>query len=183
MNKTSRSIYNPVQKDTVVFLETLAETAGNYTAVEVDLAPGGGNGLHYHKTYAERFECLEGEWSIQLRKKVFTLKTGEIATAEKVVLHRFFNASAKQCRFKVTISPGCRGFEETLQIAYGLARDGRTNKQGLPSRLSHMALLLTLSESNLPGWQSVLEKGLRLVSKRAVKNGIADQLRKEYVKI
>ena len=51
-----RKIYNPIQKDQVVFLKTAADTNGACTLVEVTLADGGGVGLHYHKTYAEKFE-------------------------------------------------------------------------------------------------------------------------------
>ncbi len=46
----SRKIYNPIQQDCVTFLKTSAETDGEYTLVEVELADGGG--LHYHKTYS-----------------------------------------------------------------------------------------------------------------------------------
>ena len=51
-----RTIYNPIQKDTVTFLKTHADTNGACTLVEVELADGGGVGLHYHKTYSEAFE-------------------------------------------------------------------------------------------------------------------------------
>lgn len=180
---TSRTIYNPIQKDYVTFLETVEESNGKHTVVDVVLAAGGGNGIHYHKIYEERFECLEGELKVQTGKIIHTLNPGNVVTAKPNDLHRFFNDSEKPCRFKVIISPGCRGFEETLQIAYGLARDGYFNKKGLPAKLDHMAILLALSESNLPGWQSVLEKGLRWVSKRADKKGLIDELRKQYVSI
>jgi quercetin dioxygenase-like cupin family protein len=180
---SSRSIYNPYQKDTVLFLETFNETGGRYTLVEVEMAAGGGNGLHYHNTYAETFECFSGELKIQVGKNIHTLQPGESATAHPHQLHRFFNDSDKACKFKVTITPGCKGFEETLQIAYGLARDGRVNSKGMPTKLSHLGLLLVLSESKLPGWQGVIEKVFRLVGKRALKNGIADELRKQYVTI
>ena len=59
--ENERRIHNQVQKDTVTFLKTSADTNGEYTLVEVELADGGGVGLHYHKTYSEKFECLEGE--------------------------------------------------------------------------------------------------------------------------
>ena len=112
------------------------------------------------------------------------MKVGDEAiTAEANVLHRFFNASKIPCRFSVTISPGCRGFEESLQIAYGLARDGKTNNKGLPKKFSHVAVLLLLSESKLTGWRAVLEKLLLSAGKKAVKNGVADELRKAYVSI
>src|SRR5437868_11663859 len=138
-----RFIYNPVQKDTVNFLQTVAETNGHYTLIEVDLAAGGGVGLHYHKSYDETFECMEGELTVRLGKEIHKLRNGsKSVTAEPPVLHRFFNSSEKPCRFRVKISPGARGLEESLQIAYGLARDGRTNSKGLPKKYSHLALLL-----------------------------------------
>jgi quercetin dioxygenase-like cupin family protein len=179
----ARTIYNPYQKDYVTFLQTVNESNGKQTVVDVSMAAGGGNGIHYHKTYEERFECLEGELKVQTGKIVHVLKPGDVIVAKPYDLHRFFNDSEASCRFRVTISPGCRGFEETLQIAYGLARDGRVNKKGMPAKLDHMAILLSLSESSLPGWQSILEKGLRWVGKKAEKRGVVDQLRAQYVTI
>ena len=63
-----RKIYNPIQKGTVSFLKTSSETNGQCTLVEVELADCGGVGLHYHKTYSESFECVEGEVQVQLGK-------------------------------------------------------------------------------------------------------------------
>lgn len=61
MSMKERTIYNPLQKDYVRFIKLGNETNGASTLVEVELANGGGVGLHYHKTYAETFTCLEGE--------------------------------------------------------------------------------------------------------------------------
>jgi quercetin dioxygenase-like cupin family protein len=68
-----RIIYNPIQKDQVTFLKTSGDTNGAYTLVEVELADGGGVGLHYHKTYSETFDCIEGELQVQLGKKTYSL--------------------------------------------------------------------------------------------------------------
>ncbi|WP_295796669.1 hypothetical protein [Mucilaginibacter sp.] len=65
---SERKIYNPVQKDYVTFLKTSAETNGEYTLVEVELADGGGVGLRYHKTYSEKFDCVQGEVQIGARQ-------------------------------------------------------------------------------------------------------------------
>ena len=54
----SRRIYNPIQKDPVTFLKTAGETGGEYTLVEVELSSKGGVGLHYHKTYSEKFDSF-----------------------------------------------------------------------------------------------------------------------------
>jgi len=184
MNDLSRAVYNPVQKDTAFFIETIAESNGAHTIINVEVAPGGGVGLHYHKTYSETFSCLQGELELQLGKKMLTLKPGDApVTAGNNTLHRFFNTSDKPCLFQVLISPGSRGFEECIQIAYGLARDGRTNKTGTPVNIDHLAVLLLLGEMKLPGWQGVFEKVLLWIGRRADKKGVTEQLRKQYVTI
>jgi len=182
MVQSQRVIYNPVQKDTVTFLKTVQETRGANTLIEVELSAGGGVGLHYHKAYTETFECLEGELSVQSGKEIRVLKPGDRpATINVNVLHRFFNTSVQSCRFLVTISPGSRGFEESLQIAYGLARDGKTNAKGIPAKFEHLGVLLALSESKLPGWQGMIERVLLWAGRRADKKGVTAALRKEYV--
>jgi quercetin dioxygenase-like cupin family protein len=177
-----RKIYNPIQKDTVVFLKTHSDTGGEYTLVEVELANGGGVGLHYHKTYSEKFTCLDGEVQVQLEKKVTSLHPGEIATANPMVNHLFRNRSGKTCRFQVELRPASRGFEESLQIGYGLASDGLCKKNGFPKDKLALAWLFDISESNLPGWMSIFEFILRRQAKKAVKKGIDERLKNAYVK-
>ena len=92
----TRVIENPLIKDRVTFLETAAETNGKFTLVQVELAPDGGNELHYHKTFDETFTVVEGVLGIQLGKEIFHLKKGESATAPVGSLHRFFNPSATE---------------------------------------------------------------------------------------
>jgi len=177
-----RRIYNPVQKDYVTFIETSGDTNGARTVVEVELAPGGGVGLHFHKTYIEKFEVAEGELKVQLGKTVHALCAGQSATAEREVHHRFFSESKDVCKFRVTLEPASRGFEESLQIGYGLARDGKCNSKGMPKDPLTLAWLFSISESNLPGWRSVFEFLLRAQAKKALKKGIDKELREKYVK-
>ena len=178
-----RSFYNPIQKDSALFLETVKETNGKYTLVEVELAVGGGNELHYHKAYEEKFVCIEGQLHVQVGKEIHVLNPGDDIVAPPYTLHRFYNATEQPVKFSVTLSPGSRGFEEAIQISYGLASDGMTNKKGIPSKISHLGILLNLSESSLPGWQSVLASGLSWIGKRAVKKGKLEELRKQYVQL
>ncbi len=177
-----RKIYNPIQKDTVNFLETAADTTGARTLVEVELADGGGVGLHYHKTYAEKFTCLEGELQVQLDKKIHSLKPGEEATAFPLTNHLFRNRSGKSCRFKVELNPSSRGFEQSLQIGYGLARDGKCKPNGFPKDGLALAWLFSISESNLPGWRSVFEFILRRNAKKAIAKGLDKELIDAYVR-
>ena len=177
-----RKIYNPVQRDYVTFLKTAAETNGEYTLVEVELAPQGGVGIHYHKTYSEKFDCIEGELKVQLGRDVHILNTGSSATAHPNINHRFFNTSGKTCRFRVELRPASRGFEQSLQIGYGLARDGATKNNGFPKDKLALAWLFSISESNLPGWMSIFEVILRRQARTAIKKGLDKQLIHKYVR-
>ena len=179
---SERKIYNPIQKDYVTFITTAAESKGACTIVEVELADGGGVGLHYHKTYSETFTCIDGNVQVGLGKKIITLKPGESATAEANVNHLFRNRSGKGCKFRVELRPGSRGFEQSLQIGYGLASDGLCKPNGFPKDRLALAWLFSISESNLPGWMSVFEFILRKQAKKAIENRIDQQLLSNYVK-
>lgn len=180
---TARTIYNPIQRDTVTFVETCAETNGRHTLVEVELAPGGGVQLHYHKTYAEEFECRAGTLSVQIEQETRQLRPGDTAVAPPGVIHRFFNATAAPCTFRCRIAPGRPGFEQVLQIGYGLARDGQTDKLGRPNSLASTAWLLLHSEMQLPGWYSVLEKGLHWLARRPGVQRTGQALLARYVRL
>lgn len=177
-----RKIHNPIQQDTVTFLQTSADTNGACTLVEVELANGGGVGLHYHKTYSESFTCLEGEVQVRLGKTIHTLSPGQSATAEPHINHLFRNRSGKPCRFRVELRPASRGFEQSLQIGYGLATDGLCKPNGFPKDRLALAWLFDISESNLPGWMSLFEFILRAQAKKARKKGTDQQLLTKYVK-
>lgn len=177
-----RKIYNPIQKDQVTFLKTHADTNGEYTLVEVELADGGGVGLHYHKTYSEKFDCLEGEVQVQLSKTMHLIKAGQSATAEPNINHLFRNRSGKPCKFLVELRPASRGFEQSLQIGYGLAADGLCKSNGFPKDKFALAWLFEISESNLPGWMSMFEFILRRQAKKAIRKGTGAELVKKYVK-
>jgi len=177
-----RKIYNPLQKDHVTFIKTHADTNGAYTLVEVELADGGGVGLHYHKTFSEKFDCIDGEVQVQLNKQVHTLAAGQSATAMPNINHLFRNRSGKPCSFRVELRPASRGFEQSLQIGYGLAGDGLCKPNGFPKDKLTLAWLFDISESNLPGWMSMFEFILRRQARKARKKGIDAALIKKYVK-
>jgi len=178
----NRRIYNPVQKDYVTFLKTSEETNGECTVVDVELAPKGGVGIHFHKTYSEKFDCQEGELKVQAGKVIHTLTPGQTVTALPLVNHRFFNTSDKVCKFRVELRPASKGFEQSLQIGYGLARDGQTNKRGFPSNRLALAWLFEISESNLPGWMSIFEFVLRRQARKAKATGLDQELIRKYVR-
>ena len=175
-----RRYYHPIQKDYATFLKTSEETTGEYTLIEEEIAPGGGNVPHYHKTYDEHFEVLEGTLEVLVGEETLTLGPGQKAVAKKNVLHRFRNATEERTKFLVELRPRHAGFEKSLKIAYGLARDGRVFGEGTPRNLYHLALLLEWSEVRLPGVFTIMEPLFRLLAKRARRKGIDRELEETY---
>ena len=175
-----RRIYNPIQKDYATFLETSEETGGERTLIEVEVAPGGGTTPHYHLTYAEHFEVLEGELQVMVGGKTRTLTAGEKAVAPKNTLHNFHNATDEPTTFLVELRPGSSGFEKALRVAYGLASDGLSNSKGLPKNLYHTALLFEWGEGRLPGVFALLEPLFGLLARRARRKGIDRELELRY---
>src|SRR5687767_4095212 len=105
-----RRIHNPVQRDWVTFLETCDETGGTRTVVDLTVSPGGGNVLHTHRSYDERFAVLEGSLGVQVGRHVSVLGRGESATAPAGVPHRWFNPGTGPARVLVTLTNGHAGF-------------------------------------------------------------------------
>jgi mannose-6-phosphate isomerase-like protein (cupin superfamily) len=176
-----RTIVNPIIKDTVTFLQTSEETNGKMTEAEITLMPGGGNPLHYHKTYSETFKAIDGELGLKLGKNNSrTLKPGESYTVAPMTLHSFFNPTAKEIKFNVRLNPGHTGFENSLRIIYGLASDGLTAKNTIPRSIKHTAIIVSMSDMNLPGLFTFLFPVLRFIAKRAKTNGEQQELIDRY---
>jgi mannose-6-phosphate isomerase-like protein (cupin superfamily) len=161
-----RRYYHPLQKDYATFLETSEETGGDRTLIEVEVAPGGENDTHFHKTYEKHFEVIEGSL--------------EVLVAGKNVLHRFRNPTDTPTRFLVELRPGHAGFEKALKAGYGLAADGLTGSNGAPKNPYHLAVLLEWSEIRMPGIFTVAEPLFRLLAKRARRKGIDARLENLY---
>jgi mannose-6-phosphate isomerase-like protein (cupin superfamily) len=174
--KRRRRYYHPEQKDYATFLETSEQTGGERTLVEVEVAPGGGTPPHYHKTYEEHFEVLEGTLEVHMGGETRTLRPGEKATVPLNTLHNFRNPTGEPTTFLVELRPGSAGFEKALKAGYGLASDGR-NPLYHPYSL---AVLLGWSDMRLPGLFTVAEPVLRLLARRARRKGIDRELEARY---
>lgn len=176
-----RTIINPIFKDTVTFLQTAKESGNKITEADITLMPGGENPLHYHKTYSETFTAVEGDLGLKLGKKGRKiLKPGESYTVDPLLLHSFFNPTEKEIKFNVKLRPGHAGFENSLRIIYGLAEDGLTNNKSIPKSLKHSAIVLCMSDMNLPGIFTLLFPLLKRVAAQAKADGEEQRLIDKY---
>ena len=175
-----RRYYSPVQKDAATFLQTSEETEGERTLIEIEVAPGGGPKPHYHKTYTEHFEVLDGTLEVLVGKETRALPAGQKVVVPRSTLHRFRNATDETVRFLTEMRPGQPGFEKTLKVGYGLAAEGLTFSDGTPKNPYHMALLLDWAEIRVPGLFALIDPLMRLLARRARRKGIDRQLEARY---
>jgi hypothetical protein len=82
----------------------------------------------------ERFTTLEGQLTVKRNGKTTILRQGETAIVEPGVWHDWWNASDRDARVRVEVTPGER-FAHMLETLFGLARLGYTNARGMPNPL------------------------------------------------
>lgn len=107
--------------------------------------------MHRHRDFEETFIVLEGELTLTLRNATIKLHAGEEFTVKRNHAHRFSNESESPVEFSTVIRPGSTGFENSLCILYGLARDKRTRPDGTPSSLIELAVIAKMSDMRLTG--------------------------------
>ncbi len=140
---SSRRIENPHQGDAVTFLETSAETGGERSVNELEIAPGGRVTPHSHLGYSEHFRVLSGRVTVELDGVRRELEPGDEELVRPGALHAWSNTTGETAVARVELRPGQPGFELALRVVYGLARDGRVLANGMPRNVLHTALLLT----------------------------------------
>ncbi|MBC7921213.1 MAG: cupin domain-containing protein [Ferruginibacter sp.] len=175
-----RTIVNPIFKDTVTFVKTAAETNGQVTEMLLTLMPGGSNPLHCHTAYDEKFVAIKGALGLQLADKNCLLQPGQECTVPAGTLHRFYNPTSAEISFRIEFNPGHEGAERMLRIMYGLARDGKTNGQGIPKSLATIALVSEMGDSALPGFFTWIAPILKRMAASARKRGLEKQLLDAY---
>ena len=177
---TKRILENPIFKDKAVIIKTSRETGGAYSLGELEVAPGGGNGLHKHSAFTETFTAVKGKLGVTYGKKKLFLNPGESLTIPLKTPHYFFNEGPEKIICQVKLQPGHEGFEKGIAIAYGLAADGRTNRKGIPKSFTHLSLLVMLSDTIPAGILSLMMPLFRLFAKRARNKGIENELLEKY---
>ena len=154
-----RIVENPVIGDRVTFLRTTAETNGEYLLQRMELAPHGGNTMHYHLAFTEEFTVLEGELHVSLNGEERVLKAGESVLVPIKAPHRFYSTSDRPVVFTNEVRPA-RQMESAIRIVYGLARDGKVNSKSIPKNIWQMALIFEMGESYLVGMPLSLQRAI-----------------------
>ena len=100
---------------------------------------------HVHPRQEERFEVLAGRLKVSIDGVETVLGPGDVAITPPGIPHTWFNVGDAEAHVVVDIRPALRSemFFETL---FGLAADGRTDRNGLPRPLQLATLATEFSD-------------------------------------
>jgi quercetin dioxygenase-like cupin family protein len=154
------TIVNSATGEELTFLQTAASTNGEYIEVVAVVQPGGAvAAAHVHPKQTETFTAIEGVLDLRVGKQRLRLTQGESATVEPGTAHRFWNDGDEPVMFHCTISPALQ-FESLIESMFGLARDGKTNRKGMPNPV-RMAVIArahrdVIRLAGVPAWMQDL---------------------------
>ncbi|MDW6022258.1 cupin domain-containing protein [Mesorhizobium sp. BAC0120] len=100
-------------------------------------------GEHFHPYLIEKFTALRGRLDARIAGKHLCLEPGQSATVEAGVVHDWWNSSRAEeahVLVEITRAPGADHFdpgrfELLIGMLFGLANDGKVDKNGRPSPL------------------------------------------------
>ncbi|HYM57793.1 MAG TPA: cupin domain-containing protein [Solirubrobacteraceae bacterium] len=161
MAHAGQSIANPVTGERVVFRSTAADSGGALLSMDYFapahhvIAP-----THVHPRQEERSEVLAGRLHGHIGGDKRTVEVGEVAVVAPAVHHAWRSAGDGELHMLVDFRPAL-ATETVLEVLWGLARAGRTNKRGMPSPLQ-MAVLMRdhLDETCAPVIPMVAQRAL-----------------------
>ena len=136
MDAAPRPVFeNPVTGERVVMLTDAREHPEQVLVSHLFIRPGGRvAAAHLHPTVDERFLVLSGEVGFLIGDRKRTLGPGEGAAVPAGVVHDWWQVGDSEAQVLVEVVPGVR-FGEMVGSMFGLARDGKVGKKGLPDPL------------------------------------------------
>jgi len=147
-----RRIENPVTGDRIEFLASPLHGDAGPLVYRCTLAPNAkGSPLHLHRTISETFRVEQGvlEMEIGAAGAVRALVAGQFVDAAPGLAHSFRNPLPEPTVFVSTVTSGTQ-FEKFLRSVYGLAADGRTNADGMPTDPRALALTVHYADLVIP---------------------------------
>ncbi len=150
-------IENPVMGQRSMLIKLPAETGGRYFEMEYVCQPFTGRNaipLHYHPTYTERFNIIIGKARYQLGMEQGSAVPGDEIVFPPAIQHLHpWSDSNEELHVRLISEadpPDLAGLTANINTGitlFGLARDGKVGKEGLPGLLQQAVS----GRSTLPG--------------------------------
>src|SRR4051794_19331276 len=133
MLSATDEIENPITGERIIFNTAVDEAPGESLRFELVVRPHGIVAAeHIHPHQEERFRVLSGSLNISIRGNVRSAAAGEEVIIPSNTPHAWWNGGDEETAAEIQFTPALetRRFFETF---FGLGRDGKTNKKGLPN--------------------------------------------------
>ena len=128
------------QGQRLIFLQTSGSTQGELLEMQVPYEPHSAPPPeHYHPEQDERFEVLAGQFKANIGGRETTYGVGDVFAVPAGTPHLMHNISDEQGRLNWQVRPAL-DTETFFASLWGLAQDGKTNRNGAPNLLQ-MALI------------------------------------------
>lgn len=135
MSRHGQVLENPATGERVVMLTDPEFHPEKVLVAHLHVAPGGRvAAAHRHPSIRERFHVIGGEVGFLLGDRERTLGAGEEAEVPAGTLHDWWQVGEEPAEVVVEVDPGDR-FVEMVGTFFGLARDGKVDRRGLPRPL------------------------------------------------
>jgi mannose-6-phosphate isomerase-like protein (cupin superfamily) len=140
-------------------LKTGKETNGEYDLLEYEYFPKEKNSPpHYHTEFTEKYTIIKGMLIMEVANDFKLLTVGDSYLVEKNKPHSFFNHTSENVRFTVEIRPASEPYIKGVIIRQGLLKDGLCKKNGIPKKISHLLVLMSLGKTYIPGLKGLIQK-------------------------
>jgi len=133
---TGQDITNSRTGQRMVFRTTASDSNGELLAVEC-WSPPDGPGIppepvHTHPNQEKSIRVIEGELAVHANGEERILRAGEEVIVPVDAVHSFWNPSGADAHYWSEFRPALRTAEFFVTL-FALARDGKLNKDGMPS--------------------------------------------------
>ena len=148
MAREGQVIENPATGERIEFRRTARETDGESLQFDYYLQPGGfavGRVDHVHPRQEERFDVRSGRFGVRIDGDEWAATPGTRFSVLPGTSHTVWNDEDEIAHAVIEIRPAL-SIESFFETTFGLARDGRTLRWGLPSPLQSAVLADTFRE-------------------------------------
>lgn len=155
---------NPVTGERAIVLTDPFEHPDQVLVSHLLVEPGGRVATaHLHPNLRERFQVLGGRVGFRIGEEQRELGPGEAAEVPPNTIHDWWQVGDEQASVVVEVDPGIR-FVQLVGTLFGLARDGKSTKQGLPKPLQLAVTVHEFSDTIViaspPPWVQRIAFGL-----------------------
>jgi quercetin dioxygenase-like cupin family protein len=135
MSKAGDIFENPITGERAVVRVGTEDSGGDLVITDLYVSPGGRVAAEYiYPVINEWFTPVSGRVGFRVNRQESVAEIGQRLHVSPGTAHDWWNAGDEEAHVVVEVSPAAR-FEEAISTTFGLARDGKTNANGLPNLL------------------------------------------------